>query len=307
MANIYSAASARGGAHDLDRAAHRRKDAPWLTARRGAADARLLPIFEGRVPCDADGALASLAAADRPDLFAADRPWAYLGEAPSGGWFAAAVAEEADAPPGATYRSLREVGPQMEAGAAALAALARGLMDFHARHPFCPGCGTANVATDAGFARKCHSCGLTCFPRMDPAVIMVVERRDPGGDRMADRCLLGRAPHFYEGMYSTLAGFLEPGESLEDAVRRETFEEAGVRVGAVRYHSSQPWPFPHSLMVGFVAEAETDALTIDTDELVDAFWVDRATLRAPGGPKAFKLPRVDSIARRLIEDWAAEG
>jgi NAD+ diphosphatase len=148
--------------------------------------------------------------------------------------------------------------------------------------------------------RSCTNaaCATDHFPRSDPATIMLIVA--------GDKCLLGRSARFPVAMYSTLAGFVEPGESLEDCVRRETFEESGVRVGAVRYHSSQPWPFPASIMLGFYGEALTTELAIDREELVDAMWVTRDFLRGPHDPEKFRLPRADSIARRLIEDWIAE-
>ncbi len=122
-----------------------------------------------------------------------------------------------------------------------------------------------------------------------------------------DKCLLGRNRRFPLPMYSTLAGFVEPGESLEDCVRRETFEEAGIRVGAVAYRSSQPWPFPSSIMLGFWGEALNENIVTDEDELMDAMWVTRDFLRREHDPDKFRLPRVDSIARRLIEEWMAAG
>jgi NAD+ diphosphatase len=144
----------------------------------------------------------------------------------------------------------------------------------------------------------CTGCNTQHFPRTDPAVIMLVVR--------GDHVLLGHSTRFPSTtMYSTLAGFLEPGESLEEAVRREVFEESGIRVGAVHYHSSQPWPFPASIMLGFHAEGLTEEITIDPEELRDARWFSRDELRRHR-ELGFSLPRPDSIARRLIEDWLAE-
>jgi len=146
---------------------------------------------------------------------------------------------------------------------------------------------------------KCSNpdCATEHVPRTDPAVIMLVEHEG--------KALLGRSPRFAEGMYSTLAGFVEPGESLEEAVAREVEEEAGVKISNVRYHSSQPWPFPSSIMLGFYATAETTDITIDREELADARWFSRAEMRDFDGVNQ-RLPRADSIARRLIEDWLAE-
>jgi NAD+ diphosphatase len=144
----------------------------------------------------------------------------------------------------------------------------------------------------------CTGCGTDHFPRSDPAVIMLVVRDDS--------ILMGHATRFPEGMYSTLAGFVEPGESLEEAVRREVYEETGVRVGAVAYHSSQPWPFPSSLMLGFYGEGLTEEIEFRDAELADARWFTRAMCRDPEA-HGFRLPGADSIARRLIEDWLAAG
>jgi NAD+ diphosphatase len=146
----------------------------------------------------------------------------------------------------------------------------------------------------AGNAMSCPGCKAQHFPRTDPAVIMLVVR--------GDHCLLGHSARFPQKMYSTLAGFVEPGESLEEAVRREVMEESGVDVGRVIYHSSQPWPFPSSIMLGFHAEGLSEAITIDPEELQDARWFSRADLRNHEA-LGFGLPRADSIARRLIEDW----
>jgi NAD+ diphosphatase len=152
----------------------------------------------------------------------------------------------------------------------------------------------------AGHERQCTNaeCKAQHFPRTDPAVIMLVTH--------GDQALLGRGKHFPAGMHSTLAGFVEPGESLEDAVAREVFEEVAVRVRDVRYHSSQPWPFPASIMLGYRAETDSTEYEVNPDELESARWFTRAELKeaqASRGTTGFFLPRKDSIARRLIEDW----
>jgi NAD+ diphosphatase len=149
----------------------------------------------------------------------------------------------------------------------------------------------------AGHVMQCTACQAEHFPRTDPAVIMLVTR--------GDRALLGHSQRFPRAnMYSTLAGFVEPGETLEEAVRREVFEESGIRAGAVHYHSSQPWPFPGNIMLGFYAEGLSEEITIDTEEMIDVRWFSRAEIADPE-PHGFLLPRADSIARRLIEDWMA--
>jgi NAD+ diphosphatase len=173
-------------------------------------------------------------------------------------------------------------------------------MWWHARHRFCGVCGAPTESVEAGHVRRCTSpaCGASHFPRTDPAVIMLVHD--------GDRALLGRQKIWPPGMYSTLAGFVEPGESLEETVAREVFEESGIRVAEVRYHSSQPWPFPASLMIGFHAAAASREIRMDQSELEDCGWFSRAELR-DFGRQGKALPRADSIARRLIEDWLAQG
>ena len=171
------------------------------------------------------------------------------------------------------------------------------MMFWNARHRFCGLCGSPTRSEEAWHMRRCTApqCNTMHFPRTDPAVIMLVTD--------GDRALLGRSRHFPTGMYSTLAGFLEPGESLEDAVAREVREESGIVVGPVFYHSSQPWPFPANIMLGFYAEAATSEITVDYGELEDARWFERGWLKSHADDDDFRLPRRDSIARRLVDDW----
>ena len=195
------------------------------------------------------------------------------------------------------FADLRQVGPRIERREGALLALARAMVFWHQRHRYCGLCGSPTRSEEAGHMRRCTNpdCSTMHFPRTDPAVIMLVT---DGG-----RALLGRSKNFVRGMYSTLAGFVEPGESLEEAVAREVREETGVEVGAVHYHSSQPWPFPANIMLGFYAEARTAEITVDYGELDDARWYERDWLLSHVDDDEFRLPRLDSIARRLIEDW----
>jgi NAD+ diphosphatase len=196
------------------------------------------------------------------------------------------------------FADLRQVGPRINRHDGALLALARAMMFWHARHRYCGLCGNPTRSEEAGHMRRCTdpACNAMHFPRTDPAVIMLVTD--------GDRALLGRNKNFpLPGMYSTLAGFVEPGESLEDAVAREVREETGVEVGAVHYHSSQPWPFPGNIMLGFHAEARMTEITIDYGELEDARWFTRDWLSSHPDDDSFRMPRRDSIARRLIEDW----
>ncbi|MDT8857208.1 NAD(+) diphosphatase [Paracoccaceae bacterium Fryx2] len=183
---------------------------------------------------------------------------------------------------------------------AELAATARALAQWHAAHGFCAACGAASAVAKAGWQRACPACGAQHFPRTDPVVIMLVTR--------GNRLLLGRSPGWPEGMYSCLAGFVEPGESVEAAVRREVFEETGVRVGAVRYLASQPWPFPASLMLGCLGQAETEAITLDPVELEDALWLTREELVQvfAGAHPRVKPARKGAIAHFLMANWLAD-
>jgi NAD+ diphosphatase len=195
------------------------------------------------------------------------------------------------------FADLRQLAGRLDRREAALLAHARAMMYWHARHRFCGVCGSSTKSEEAGHMRRCTSaaCEALHFPRTDPAVIMLVT--------YGDEALLGRSRNFPPGMYSTLAGFVEPGESLEDAVAREVREESGIAVGTVHYHSSQPWPFPANIMLGFYAEAMSRDITIDVGELEDARWVARGWLLAHADDDKFRMPRRDSIARRLIDDW----
>ena len=197
------------------------------------------------------------------------------------------------------FADLRQLAGRLDRPEAALLAHARAMLYWHARHRFCGVCGSPTRSEEAGHVRRCTApaCDALHFPRTDPAVIMLVTH--------GDDALLGRSRNFPPGMYSTLAGFVEPGESLEDAVAREVREETGVPVGAVHYHSSQPWPFPANIMLGFYAQALDREIAIDFGELEDARWVARDWLLAHADDDTFRMPRRDSIARRLIEDWLA--
>ena len=186
----------------------------------------------------------------------------------------------------------------------ATGALAQGaaLLNWHASHRFCSRCGHESKTAAGGVKRICASCGAEHFPRTDPVAIMLTVS--------GERCLLGRGPRFAPGVYSALAGFIEPGETIEDAVRRETFEEAGVRLGRVAYHASQPWPFPCSLMIGCYGEALGEDIRFDADELEDCRWFTRdEVLLALDGehPSGVVTPPRMAIAHLLIRDWAEAG
>lgn len=197
------------------------------------------------------------------------------------------------------FVDLRSVMLQLSPLDAELAATAKALLSWHSGHGFCARCGSGTHISDAGWQRKCPACHSSHFPRTDPVVIMLVVR--------GDRLLLGRAAVWPEGMYSLLAGFVEPGEVLEAAVRREVFEETGIRVGHVRYLASQPWPFPASLMLGCIAEATSDDITLDPEELQDARWLTRQEVLDVqlGHHPEVKSGRNGAIAQALITQWLA--
>ncbi|HJS10935.1 NAD(+) diphosphatase [Sphingopyxis sp.] len=199
----------------------------------------------------------------------------------------------------ARSRTVMRLLPLLSGEEAALYGGARSLLDWHARHRFCAVCGSPTDLFRGGWGRRCGSCNAEHFPRVDPVVIMLAE--------CEGRVLVGRQGGFPPGFFSALAGFVEPGESLEEAVARELFEEAGIRVSDVTYVASQPWPFPSSLMIGCRAVAKDPALTLDTTEIEAAMWVDKAEVRAAlagdmGAP--FMAPPSLAIARYLLEDWA---
>jgi NAD+ diphosphatase len=215
-------------------------------------------------------------------------------------WAIDSVEEDADrllaeAGSEARWSTLMEVGALMDPRHASLLAQALGLANWHRRHLFCGSCGAATEVGEAGYLRTCTACSTQHFPRLDPAVIMLVTK--------GRRCILGRQAVWPARMYSALAGFVEPGESLEDAVAREVAEEVGVTVTDVRYHSSQPWPFPSSIMLGFMATAESDDLDVDRSELEDARWWDADEIAEGAADGGLMLPGPVSIARQLVDSW----
>ncbi len=206
---------------------------------------------------------------------------------------------ERPAPAGTRWGGLRDAGPLLDASGAGLLTASVALSNWHSTHPRCARCGEPTQASTSGWARRCPACGAEHYPRTDPAVIMAIE--DDAG-----RILLGRQAVWPPKRYSTLAGFVEPGESLEQAVRREVLEEAGVVVGDVVYQGSQPWPFPCSIMLGFSGRATSTDVRVDGEELAHARWWSREELAADIAPGELLLPPAVSIARRLIEQWYGE-
>ena len=229
-----------------------------------------------------------------------------LGWSEDGPRLAAALAEEAPIDEtkvaAVTLRALAS-SAMLNAGHLGALAQARALLNWHIRHGFCAVCGTATAMALGGVRRDCPNCGAQHFPRTDPVVIMLAIDASSGGEQ----ALLGRSPRFNPGMYSCLAGFIEPGETIEDAVRRETAEESAIQIGRVRYHASQPWPFPTSLMIGCYAEALTTAIRRDEAELEDCRWFSREDVRrmlAGNHPEGITAPISMAIASHLIRAWA---
>lgn len=198
------------------------------------------------------------------------------------------------------FMELRGVMAQLSPRDAELAATARSIFAWHRSHRFCSNCGAESRMAQSGWQRDCPACNTSHFPRTDPVVIMLITK--------GNKVLMGRSPGWPEGMYSLLAGFVEPGETLEAAVRREVFEEAGIRVGAVSYLSSQPWPFPSSLMFGCAGEALNDNITIDPNEIEDALWVSREDMLTvfSGQHPTRKPSRKGAIAHFLLRNWLAD-
>jgi NAD+ diphosphatase len=299
--NVYSSSP-------LDRAAHRRTDAGWIEARLADPQSLFVPVWRSRnlvAGMDEGQPEAVYITGEAASaLRMAGGPWAFLGLLAETAVFAVDVSAADDPVPllnGAAggFVDLRSVGWGVPKPEAAVLAHARGLMHWRLRHRFCGVCGAPCEPASAGHVMRCTACAAEHFPRTDPAVIMAVTR--------GDRVLLGHSQRFPRAnMYSTLAGFVEPGESLEEAVRREVLEESGIAVGQVWYHSSQPWPFPGNVMLGFYGEGLSDEIVVDQEELIDVRWFTREQVRDPAA-HGFMLPRGDSIARRLIEDWLSAG
>lgn len=266
-----------------DRAAHLRKDDAWR-----APGVRVLVIGGEHVAT----------------LGGTGIRWVDIDEAPEGEWiflgtkddtrYAAVVVDRV--PQELEPVSLRVLGPTIAPDEASLAVHAVGIARWHENHRFCAKCGQPSDIAEAGHVRICPACGTHHFPRTDPAVIMLITDGN-------DRALLGRQPVWPEGRFSTLAGFVEPGESLDDAVRREVMEEVGIQVGEVAYAASQPWPFPSSLMLGFFGQALTSDITVDQNEIAEARWFTREEVTEMTASSDLLLPPNVSISRWLLQKW----
>ncbi|MEO0399236.1 MAG: NAD(+) diphosphatase [Pseudomonadota bacterium] len=288
----------------LNRASELRADEKWMAAQRADPNAQLLPLWRGD-PLIVDGAPGWLGLNARGE-FPSAAPMVFLGLQKKTPLFAidAGAAPSAEAAPFAdigAYAPLREAASALDSDALAIIGQARWLLDWHRRHSHCARCGAPTEMTDGGAKRVCPSCGADHFPRADPVAIVLATHDNA--------CLLGRSPHFPPGYYSALAGYVEPCETPEACAVRELKEEAGVDLMAVRYCFSQPWPFPSSLMMGFIADAAGPDLTLDEKEIVDAVWVDKQDIRAILKHEStldVRVPPRFTIARRLIETWAHE-
>jgi NAD+ diphosphatase len=270
----------------LDRAPVQRRRPEWLAASRADPSARSLVLSERGLWVE-DGRLVLVPPAEDAVFLGLSGGRAFFAQGPGAG------EPERGRPVG-----LREAAGELSAPEAALAAYAASLLSWHRRHRFCASCGEPTEATDAGHQRRCPACGAEHFPRTDPVVIV----RVVDGDRL----LLGRQDRWADGRFSVLAGFVEPGETLEEAVRREVREESGVQVDEVEYVASQPWPFPSSLMIGFHAVAAGGEPQPGDGELSAVRWFERAEVEAAAaGTGDVHLPQPYSISRRLIDDWLA--
>lgn len=282
----------------IDRAAELREDETALRARYESPEARLLVVrADGRVPVMADGGLAGLPV-DAVDASCDSASASFLGLEGTRAWFALALPVDTDAalPEGARWTDLRTATTLLAPPDAGLGAYARALLHWQSRKRYCGRCGAATRFDHGGHRARCsdEDCAQQYFPRTDPAIITLVTH--------GERCLLGRQPSWPEKRYSTLAGFVEPGETLEQAVVREVREEAGVEVASARYVASQPWPFPAALMLGYEAEAASDAISVG-GELADARWFGADEMRRLIADGELIVSPQLSIAYFLIDRW----
>ena len=290
------------GGDALDRAAHLR---PRSRALLDDPDARVLPLANGKLLIDLSRGTPALGWQPvSPATLAGVDSTVFLGMVDGLPRFTTGVpAAEDDSrdprlPENTRWIDLRSIAGQLGPAEATIAATAKSILSWHETHGHCSRCGARSAPEEGGWRRRCPACGALHFPRTDPVVIMLILH--------GDRVLLGRQPIWPPGLYSLLAGFMEPGETIEDAVRREVMEETQVQVGRIRYLACQPWPFPSSLMLGCIGEALTNEIKIDPTELEDALWVSRRELAdiLAGRHERFASPRVDAIARSILTAWA---
>lgn len=295
----------------LDRAGDLRNDQAWMAAQREHADAMAMVMWEGRplVEPHQDGERLVWLSLDHALDLVRDRDL-FLGLWKDAPVYAVEFEGSIDPTHGPVsglgrFIEMREAAVALSAAEAAMAGEAKGLFDWRRRNGFCSACGKATEQASGGWRRVCKACGTEHFPRVDPVTIMLPVYN--GGDE--PRCLLGRQPQWPAGRHSALAGFMEPGESVEEACAREVKEEAGLTVTSVKYHSSQPWPFPAQLMIGLIAEVADDNARPDQTELEAVIWLTRAEARAvlEGTHPEIIAPPPYAIANRLITAWAYAG
>lgn len=290
----------------LDRAGDRRNDPDWLVEQGARDDALALVLWEGRPLLEAgDEPRLAWLALSHARAVVPDREL-FLGLWKDAPVFAVEVESSIDPTLGplqglGTFHEMREAAGLLSGPDAAMAGTAKSLFDWRRRHGFCAACGTESENACGGWKRVCPACGAEHFPRVDPVTIMLPVYR--GGPESI--CLLGRQAAWPEGRMSALAGFLEPGEAIEEACAREIAEEAGLTVTAVRYHSSQPWPFPSQLMIGLIAEVDSDGARPDQTELEAVAWLTRSEAAdvLAGRHPAIKAPPPIAIARTLLQAW----
>lgn len=293
----------------LDRAAERRLDVAWLERQATDASALYLALWEKKPLLEpaADGRLqiAYLPAGIAVELAPSPEDRLFLGLWKDSPVFAAEIAGESDPTLGplagmGAFEELRGAALRLTGPEAAICATAKGVFEWRARHRFCAACGHESDVADGGWKRVCPACRLEHFPRTDPVVIMLALHQG--------RCLMGRQASWPPKMYSALAGFVEPGETIEEACARELMEEAGLKATAVRYHSSQPWPYPSSLMIGLFADVDSDETTPDQTELEAVRWFTKAEARAvlAGQDPEVRSPSPMAIAHTLLKAWAEE-
>jgi len=294
------------GGNPLDRVSERRRDKEWIGSLLAAPHSRILPLYDLK-PAVGDmlrPALEWQPVAAWREAIGAGATCVFLGVADDGRAHFAVDATAAGIPADTENIDARTLAPLVPAGEAAILAEARSVIDWHARHRFCAQCGNPTEVASAGWTRRCPHCRASHYPRSDPVTIMLVVR--------GERALLGRNKRRPGLRFSCLAGFMEPGETPEEAVRREVKEESGIRVGRVKYLAAQPWPFPSTLMMGFLAEGVSEEITIDPEELAEARWFERKEIRemvarAASGeddPNRVSLPQPLAIAHHLCRRWS---
>jgi NAD+ diphosphatase len=294
---------------DLDRVAHRRQDREWIAEQLQSPAARVIPVWQGRNLFkdrqDGSGPVFP-GAGELGELLGPITSPILLGVEDHCTFFAVDLpADDPEVPqqlsPLGRLYELKQAATMVDAQQAGILAYANAMTYWHRCTTFCGTCGSRTISNEAGHVLVCsnQACGRQHFPRTDPAIIVLVTR--------GDRCLLGRQPVWPPRLYSTIAGFVEPGETLEQAVAREVYEETGVTVSGVSYASSQPWPFPGSIMLGFYADTESTELRVDGNELEHARWLSRDEMRSELENRTLRLPLPFSIAHRLIEDWFDAG